>query len=121
MNIFEKLLGTPLPTGPENREAVDIGLREGARLRDQAALVIRCHGCRRLAIGYIAYWQGRPLAITRQKDDRFIPEQHTPPGWDYSWADRTTVLYVRCKTRRHVLQLEDVRRAIPTGEFWVSH
>ena len=121
MNFFEELLGTPLPTGPENREAVDIGVREGARLRNQAALVIRCHGCRRLAIGYIAYWHGRPLAITRQQGDRFISEQRGRPGWDFCWVDRGTVLYARCRARRHVLQVEDVRRAIPTGEFRVSH
>jgi hypothetical protein len=121
MNFEDLLRLLQLPTVLESQEAVDIGVREGARLRNQAALTIRCHGCRRLAVGYIAYWHGRPLAITRQQGDRFIPERRTRPGWDYSWADRGPVLYVRCRVRRHLLQTADVRRSIPVGEFWVSH
>ncbi len=98
-----------LPTVAESSEAERIGAQYGPdELIRRAALRVRCADCAGLIIAGITYIDGRPHATLREMNDRLAPERWLGRHWQFGWADRGVVLNARCRTRRHVLLLDDL-------------
>lgn len=103
-----------LPSVGESREAERIGAEWNVRLRERAALLIRCIDCEALLA--TVTWipgVGRPLAAAREQGDRLARERTLPRYWACSWADRGVVLHARIGARRHVVYLDDVQARLP--------
>ena len=100
------------PSADEGREAKRLGAQYNVKLRQWAALLIRCVDCDSL-LATVTWIEGRPLAAAQEQGDRFTPERPTRRYWACSWADRGAVLQARVGAHRHVLDLGDVHAYLP--------
>jgi hypothetical protein len=58
------------PSADEGREAKRLGAQYNVKLRQWAALLIRCVDCDRL-LATVTWIEGRPLAAAQEQGDRF--------------------------------------------------
>lgn len=105
---------SPLPTVADAREATRLGASVGlAELQRRAALVIRCTDCGGRTVAVVAWLGGRPLAAAAEMNDRHARARRIGRRWAFTWADRGTVLHLRCRARRHVVDLAELRAGLP--------